>query len=206
MILVTGCARSGTSLTAQILQELGCTLGPEKSVNGLFENVDIRENITKRYLESIGADPLGQKPLPDVDALIAANGLRDDVIRRMGDPVEPWAYKGAKLTFLWPLWDEAFPEAKWIIVRRDAQKIAESCMRTGFMRGYRNIEGWLGWVEDHEIQFERMMDELDARELWPDEYVRDETPFRQLCQFLDLEWEPGVVGRVFDQVRWHGRD
>ena len=30
-----------------------------------------------------------------------------------------WYYKGAKMCLIWPIWHKAFPEAEWIIVRRD---------------------------------------------------------------------------------------
>src|SRR5690606_36215574 len=117
MIIVTGAARSGTSLTTRILQAHGCHLG--STVNGLYENTDVRDGVVKRYLRSIGADPLGQSILADTDNLAYVPGWRKTVERHFRAFPKPWAYKCAKATLIWPVWHEAFPDAKWIIVRRN---------------------------------------------------------------------------------------
>jgi hypothetical protein len=66
-ILITGCARSGTSMTAGIVHICGAfggrMSGPTpNNRKGMFENEEVRNQIVKPYLSSIGADPLGQKP------------------------------------------------------------------------------------------------------------------------------------------------
>ena len=71
-ILVTGCARSGTSMTAGIIDLCeawgGITSGPNRNNRkGMFENASIRNNLVKPFLANIGADPMGQSPLPDVE-------------------------------------------------------------------------------------------------------------------------------------------
>ena len=144
MIFVTGCARSGTSLTASILKNLGCNTG---KLNDLYENTGIREKVLKPYLRSVGADPLGQKPLPDTDNLPAMPDLRKMVQQHIPN-LEPWMYKDAKLTLVWPVWAREFPEAKWVLVRRDKAEIAKSCLRTSFMRAYEGQLGWERWVEE----------------------------------------------------------
>ena len=69
-ILITGCARSGTSLVAGIFNICGA-FGGEISgptiynKKGIFENAFIREMLVKPWLENVGADPMGQSPLPD---------------------------------------------------------------------------------------------------------------------------------------------
>jgi hypothetical protein len=137
---------------------------------GQFENTYIREHVTKPYLRHVGLDPLCQRPLPDSGNLIAYPELYTKVktaIIHDGYKDGPWFYKGAKMCLLWPLWHEAFPGARWIIVRRDPLEIAESCMRTSFMRAYKKIDGWLGWVKVHEKCFAEMKAAgLDVTEVW----------------------------------------
>ena len=70
-IIVTGCARSGTSLTAGIINICGAyggTLAPPNVNNrkGMFENTTVRQTIVKPYLREHGWDPLGQNPLPSI--------------------------------------------------------------------------------------------------------------------------------------------
>lgn len=201
MIFITGCARSGTSLTSQILQAHGFYLGPKKSVNGLFENFTIREKVIKPYLQSIGADPLGQKPL--AENLKPFPELRSLVLEYMGEFTEPWLYKCAKLAPIWPLWKEAFPEAKYVIVRRDAEKIIDSCMRTGFMRAFPSRSGWKDWVEAHEKKFEEMKANLDCIENWTDELIEDPASFKSVAEFCGVEFNETATRNCIDQNKWH---
>ena len=70
-ILITGCARSGTSMTGGIINICGAWGGKmagqtTHNKRGMYENLEIRNGIVKPYLRSIKADPLCQKPLPDI--------------------------------------------------------------------------------------------------------------------------------------------
>ena len=70
-ILITGAARSGTSLTAGIISICGAfggntTGSTPYNRNGQFENSHIRNRIVKPYLVRMGVDKLGQYPLPDI--------------------------------------------------------------------------------------------------------------------------------------------
>lgn len=203
VIFITGAARSGTSLTTRIMQAHGCFLGdrPDR-INPLYENVDVRERVIKPYLKSIGADPLGQNPLPDTDNLTAPPDFRSRVDGFVGTR-EPRAYKCAKATLIWPVFHSAYPEAKWIIVRRDKQKIADSCVRTNFMRAYETHREWERWVEEHEKRFEKMRAELDAIETWPDSYIEDPASFALVAAHCGLRFSEEAVRKSIDRIKWH---
>jgi len=205
MILITGAARSGTSLTTRILQEHGCYLGNEKDINSLNENTAIRQNILKPYLSSVGADPMGQFPLPDTDHLPSQLGLRDKVLAHFKGGPEPYAYKDAKLTLVWPVWAEAFPDAKWVIVRRKAERIADSCIRTNFMKAHgTDKQGWLGWVREHERRFMAMKQKVNAIEVWPDAYIAAPNAFQPVAAFLGLKFDADIVNENVRPSAWHG--
>jgi len=149
-ILITGCARSGTSMTAGILDRCGAYGGnllmghSRANRKSFYENREIRDNILKPYLMLCGADPLGQKPLPQPQALLPLANLRskiEQIFKFQGYKDGPWYYKGSKMCLVWPTFHTAFPEAKWVIVRRRDEDIVYSCMRTAFMRAYRKPEG-----------------------------------------------------------------
>lgn len=197
-LLITGCARSGTSLTTQLLQAHGLQTG---RTNGLFENTDIRERILKPMLESVGGDRLGQHPLPPRDAHPDAEELAGRVRAVLGDQ---WVYKDAKLCLVWRAWAEAFPGAKWLIVRRDAGDIARSCLRTPFMRAYNTAEGWLEWVGEHLQRFEDMRAALNVREVWPADWIRgDLESLRDLADWLGLEFDQKVVEQIINPKLWN---
>lgn len=215
-ILITGCARSGTSLTAGVIDICGGFGGrttPPTAHNkkGQFENDEIRNNIVKPYLRSMGVDPLGQFPLPERDQLIPYPNLKiqvEAVLKWDGYKGGPWYYKGAKICLIWPIWYTAFPRAKWIIVRRRDEDIVASCMRTHFMKAFENEAGWHWWVREHKDRFEDMkIFGLDMMEFWPTHAVAgDLSETKKMIDWLGLEWKESEVIKFIEPVLWSMKD
>jgi len=200
----------------------GLMSGPNKNnAKGMFENAYIRENVCKPYLRSIGVDALGQFPLPDVTKIPIPNDWRsrvEQVMISQGYKSGPWMYKGAKCCLMWPVWHYAFPDAKWVIVRRRTADIVRSCQKTGFMRAFRNrqyqlavgakdeAEGWLWWVHQHEKRFVEMINEgLNVKIIWPERVVQgDYQQMYELLGWLNLSWKSEVLGFV-DPKLWKAR-
>lgn len=225
-ILITGCARSGTSMVAGAIHLCGAfggvMVGPNRNnEKGMFENYRIREQVTKPYLRAMGADPLGQWPLPDPDRLVIPTDWRrqvEQVFREEGYKCGPWMYKGAKMVLFWPVWHYAFPSARWVIVRRRSGDIADSCLHTGFMRAFRDRriqqavgaaterDGWLWWVRHHIRRFVSMIEEgLNCFQIWPERMVEgDYGQLYQLMEWLGLEWNSSVLEFV-DPKLWKSR-
>lgn len=225
-ILITGCARSGTSMVAGAIYTCkafgGKLSGPNRNnEKGMFENTRIRQTISKPYLRSIGMDPLGQYPLPRMVQITIPTDWRKKVEQVMldeGYTAGPWFYKGAKMCLMWPVWAYAFPDAKWIIVRRKTSDIINSCIRTGFMSAYSNSgicravgakderEGWLWWVRQHEQRFIEMITAgLNVKIVWPERMVDGD--YRQLMETIEwcgLEWNSEVLSFI-DPKLWKAR-
>jgi len=128
---------------------------------------------------------------------MAAQGLDRD---------RPWFFKGAKLCLIWTQWAEAFPDARWVLVRRDASDIARSCMRTGFMRKRHTVESWVEWVRYHEDRFLEMTGGgvRHIREVWPCKFIGgDFDEVESVVKWLGLGWRPGAVRRFLDPTLWH---
>lgn len=217
-ILITGCARSGTSMVAGIINMCGAfggsMSGPNKNnQKGMFENVDIRNGIQKPYLRRMGVDPMGQYPLPDVDNIIIPTDIKrkvEEIMLDQGYDKGQWMYKGAKMCLSWPAWHYSFPNAKWIIVRRRTGDIIRSCMRTGFMSAYarkdiqkkvgakNEYEGWLWWVQQHEKRFVEMITEgLNCKIIWPQRMVNgDYTQIHEMLDWLGLEWKSEILSFI----------
>jgi len=212
-ILITGCARSGTSMTAGIINMCGAfggkMSGPTKNnKRGMFENEKIRNKIVKPYLADLGVDPMGQHPLPDIHRLHPSAAMQRDVegiIKSEGYEEGPWFYKGAKMCLFWPLWNVHFPTAKWIIVRRADEDIVFSCMRTVFMRAFQSEEGWQDWVDEHKDRFVEMFEAgMNIREVWPSKFVNgDFTEIHEVVvRFLGLEWNKKAVMDFIEPALW----
>jgi hypothetical protein len=226
-ILITGAARSGTSMVAGVINMSGAfggnMSGPNKhNQKGMYENQRVRNTIVKPYLTSIGVDPKGQYPLPDINTLPIPNDLKKRVERVMKDEgyrEGPWMYKGAKMCLTWPMWAHAFPDAKWIIVRRRTPDIINSCFKTAFMSAFRSpqkqkavgasseYEGWLWWVHEHEKRFVEMIQAgLNVRQVWPERMVYgDYKDMYDTIEWLGLDWPGKTVYDFIEEKLWHVR-
>lgn len=169
---------------------------------GFFEHRGVRDLVVKPTLRKLGADPLGQHPLPPRDLSpsdreAVAFGLR--VRRELG---KAEAYKDAKVILLWPYFRKAFPDALWLLVRRDRKAIARSCLRTPFMRKRSFLAGWLEWAAEHEARMEDLK-ASGARvlEIWPD--AADPGGFRETIEALGLVWDEDKVRGALVPEAWH---
>ena len=225
-ILITGCARSGTSMVAGAINICGAFGGKMSGPNrnnekGMFENIQVRQTITKPYLRDLGMDPLGQFPLPDVKKLNIPADWRqrvESVFQKEGYQSGAWFYKGAKMCLFWPVWAYAFPNAKWIIVRRKTSDIVNSCLKTSFMRAFSRsefqkavsvkteAEGWLWWVHQHEKRFIEMIQTgVNAKIVWPERMVQgDYRQMMETIEWLGLEWNSEVLSFI-DPKLWKAR-
>lgn len=225
-ILITGCARSGTSMVAGVINICGAFGGNMSGPNGnnkrgMFENARIRNQVVKPYLRQINADKLGQYPLPDPNNLWIPTDWRhkvEEVMEVEGYKGGPWMYKGAKMCQFWPVWHYAFPDAKWIIVRRRTGDIISSCLKTNFMRAFSNPEiqravgakdereGWLWWVHQHEERFREMINEgVNVKMVWPERMV--DGNYQQMYETIDwlgLDWNTDALNFI-DPLLWKAR-
>jgi hypothetical protein len=223
-ILITGVPRSGTSLMAGLINLSGVWGGDLigasiYNAKGMFENHELRERLVKPYLSGLGCDPKGQYPIPKRNVLVIKN-WRDQVLgilQKQGLKDQRWFYKGAKMALHWQVWHEAFPEAQWIIVRRNDQDIINSCLRTGFMNAYArdhvlkkiNAEdeqaGWLWWINQHKKRFADMHAAgLDIKQIWPEKLVQEEsyTELDELFKWLGLPYKHDDVQEFIEPKLW----
>lgn len=203
-ILITGVPRSGGSMIAAVINTCGA-FGGDMSVKndpkrGMYENFTIRETIVKPYLASKGLDVMGHYPLPILEQVSIPSDWRDWVNEIM--PILPWMYKDSRSALLWNIWDFAYPDAKWVIVRRRTGDIITSCIKTGFMKTFKNpklirdlgfkteAEGWLWMVHEYEKKFVEMINAgLNVKVIYPERLNRnDYTQLFELLEWLGLPW------------------
>lgn len=226
-ILITGCARSGTSMVAGVINMCGAFGGDMSGPNhnnrkGMFENYVIRNQIVEPYLKRIGADRMGQYPLPDLSNIWIPTGWRweiETVMRSQGYKAGKWMYKGAKMCLFWPVWHYAFPDAKWIVVRRKTSDIIKSCLKTNFMKAFSRPavqkavgvtsewDGWLWWVHQHEDRFREMINEgLNVKVVWPERMVDGNyQQIQETVEWLGLQWNSEALSFV-DSKLWKARE
>jgi hypothetical protein len=180
---------------------------------GMFENTAIRNNIIKPFLvNQLNVDRLGQHPLPDIRQCHELSGAWWDTIKRRTESIMrehgytggPWFYKGAKMCLMWPIWHAAFPKAHWIIVQRKREGIIQSCLRTGFMRAYRDADGWGRWIDAHLERFSEMQAAgLDIHFVEPEKMIDgDFDEIRRTVRELGLAWNGDAVKDFVSAALW----
>lgn len=216
-ILITGLPRSGTSMTTALIDAGGAfggnVLGPTPANRkGQFENRRICRTVVKRYLKTLNSDPLGQCSWPDLRNLDPTenNPFHKllEIIQEDGwDGDCPWYYKEPKMCLIWPAVHNVYPDAKWVICRRNSSDIIRSCKRTAWFRSTLKTEQqWTTWLNHHLDALEQIKDNCQAREVWPYRFLNGD--FSELVDVLDwlgLHFNEEVANEFVDRSLWHGK-
>ena len=207
-ILITGCPRSGASMIAAAMKICGA-FGGELSSRGstMNSNIKICEQLVKPYLTANGIDPEGQHPLTGNNYIHSKwNELVTRLIEADGYTRGTWMYKDSRNALMWEVWNYAFPNARWIIVRRKTSDIIDSCLKTKYMNAYTTKEQWLEWVHEYEHRFVEMIEAgLNCKQIWPERMVNnDYSQMDETIQWAGLHWRKEVMDTI-DPMLWNAR-
>jgi hypothetical protein len=168
------------------------------SKRGMYSNDVIREELVNLYLsaEKVRFKYNFTNWKSSIQSIITAQGYQK------GD----WMYKDSNLSKMWKIWNSAYPNAKWVIVRRRTGDIIQSCMKTGYMTEYSTEEGWLSMVHEYEAHFVEMITEgLNCKIIWPERMVQGNyQQLYELCDWLGLEWNPDAL-KYIESLLWKSR-
>ena len=221
-IIITGTPRSGLAIVARVFRACGGWVSPRvRAQRGRrpFGDDRISESLVRPFMRGIGCDPRCQHPLPVLDQFrdkaltvstpwrgFVQHSLRDDGYDSDGDGVGPWLYTGADACILWPVWHAAFPNARWIIVRRDTESIARSCIKTGYMNAFSSMADWRTWVQEYGRRFNEMEKAgLSISFIWPTQFLAGQTTDvqRAVNGISDLKWSRPAVEQVLLPILWN---
>lgn len=222
-IFVLGLPRSGTSMVAGLVKEFGVWAGTTvqggpANPKGFFENRPIRENLIKPVLKQMGCDPVGVKKLPDPkkrmklmfptkDGSIELKEKLHRMIERQGyDHSQRWMYKDAKLTLLWRSFEAEFPDADWVIVRRNREAFIKSCLNTSFMVHHSSDPKF--W-ENYSDEYNKRLDLLQAKaqnvhEIHVEKiFEGDLTQLKSVSNSIGIQFNKDSVNNFVDRKHWH---
>ena len=215
-ILVSGCARSGTSLVAQILNACGAftgeTVGPDPNSNpdGFFEHTRIREEVTKKILLENDCDPLGVRKLPERGSLQypSFRNTVETYLKEEGYERGPWLYKDAKLAYMPELWMREFPDAKWVLTKRNPSAIVSSCLRTHFMKQHSGDPYFWGeWVNKTTERLQEISEKYDTAVIDTDRLIGgDFAEAKATVEWLGLTWDEEAVKKIVKPQHWKSND
>lgn len=200
-ILITGAERSGATIVAKAIEMCDVFTGVTTNMN---ENIAVWGLMTN-LLESSPNPEL----MPASDSLYIPVNWRErvyEMLNKDGYKKGAWMIKSSLLAQLWPVWHYAFPNAKWIIVRRRTGDIIQSCMKTAYMRdkydwnqlNKTEQQGWLWWVHQYEQKFVEMIESgVNCKVVWPERMVSgDYNQMFETVDWLGLKWN----SKIYDVI------
>jgi len=213
-IFITGAERSGSTLIARILKLCEVHIG--KTTN-MLENIKITDLLKNTYGD-LGLDLVGNLVGFNIRS-DWQNEIESVLIKEGYAGLNDWMYKSSLLCKTWPVWNYAYPNAKWVIVRRNKDDIVQSCLKTAYMykfKSSRNLKvlnlttesaGWDYWVDQHNKLFVTMMENgLNCRIIWPERMVYgDYEQIYELIEWLGLAWSNNIYSEI-DPLLWHTRN
>lgn len=133
ILIVAGMHRSGTSLTASLLQRLGVDIGEKLvgpaygNVKGHFENLEFVQ-FHQEILQANGVDQLGcTTEKLEVPAHFWQQAAA--LVQRCQQRSPIWGWKDPRTTLFLPFWQQLLPSAKFIFVYRSPWEVVDSLYR-----------------------------------------------------------------------------
>lgn len=134
--IITGPYRGGTSLVAGIFNLCGAWIGPSMPANrfnpkGYFENEGLK-SLLHFMLQMSGYNDSDNLPPDELIKTRSPDRFRhvfESAIAASGYMGGQWAIKNPKIAFFWHYFDDAYPDAKWVVVRRPSEQVVASISR-----------------------------------------------------------------------------
>ena len=85
-----------------------------------------------------------------------------NIMKKQGlKPKMKWGFKDTKPCLDWRTWNDAFPNAYWVVTERKDQDVIKSCQKITFMSKYKDEAGWQIYVDEHKKRFKDMFNNLE---------------------------------------------
>ncbi|VXD11502.1 sulfotransferase [Planktothrix paucivesiculata] len=135
VFIITGMHRSGTSLTASILQSAGVHIGrnllgaDHVNIKGHFENIDFYQ-FHINILDSQGVSGAGWTLQDNLE-------IKEEFVDRAKQLIEQnalssiWGWKEPRTTLFLEFWAKLLPEARFLLIYRSPWEVADSLYRRG---------------------------------------------------------------------------
>ncbi|MEL6787566.1 MAG: glycosyltransferase [Cyanobacteria bacterium J06607_15] len=135
VIIITGMHRSGTSLTASLLQSAGVYLGDRLmsadsgNAKGYFEDWDFVE-LHQQILTSQSLNSAGWTTQSEIEILSQYQAAAQELLATRQQQ-KIWGWKDPRTTLFLDFWLEQIPYAKYVFVYRSPWEVLDSLFRRG---------------------------------------------------------------------------
>lgn len=202
-ILITGADRTGSGLIAKIISICG---GFSGITTPLYENKSLHNHMD--FYAKINSYP---PYMPDFTGKDFDNfNWRETVLFSLQKEglaeSDIFFVKSSLIAQTWELWEDAFPKAKWLIVRRKPGGIIRSCVQTAYMTRFKDKknrkeigvhteeEGWMWWIHEYEKKFIEISNKVsDCTIVWPERMVTgDFKQIKEVVESCGLKWREDI--------------
>lgn len=144
VLIIVGMHRSGTSLTASLLQSAGLDIGQYlvegnfSNIKGHFENFDFF-SFHRDVLSSLGLNDgwTIEKTINVPEYYIDKARL---LIQKSTSLTQPWGWKDPRTTLFLNFWSHLLPQAKFLVIYRSPWEVLDSLYRRGDITFHQNPE------------------------------------------------------------------
>jgi hypothetical protein len=136
ILIIAGMHRSGTSLTASLLQDAGLNIGQNflpsdpRNPKGFFENIDFL-TFHEQLLFSLGMASGGWTSQTNIPIPEYFEQEAKRLIQQNASPNQPWGWKEPRTTLFLDFWSNLLPTAKFLMVYRAPWEVIDSLYRRG---------------------------------------------------------------------------
>jgi len=212
-VFITGCQRSGLSMVAGVFNCCGAYLGDSERGprQDAFENTKLIDELVLPYMRLTALPVDGSSP--SLSLIKTRHWIMPSWEKRVsqviggnaGDGV--WAFKNYRIALMWRQWAKAFPNAHWVLVRRDQADLANSCIKTGYMKQFSSIGDWVDWAEG----WSHLLDDIESNvqervhRIWPFKFFQEDfSQARAAVEAAGLIWNDLAVRAVLPQPKQQG--
>jgi len=210
-IIVTGIPRSGIGIVASLLRAFGAWPGDSETDDKHGPNAELRDRIIRPYFRGIREAPTGRgvtggavERSRSVASAVAPVWRRRMLHYLHGHGYEggPWIYWGGDASLAWPVWLEAFPASRWVIVRRDEKNVIASCMATRYIRDA--VGDIPAWANSYTDRFEEIAKAASlSLECWPGRMFSGKLDAaKRLVTDLGMTWDDDRANDALSPALW----
>lgn len=131
VVIITGCQRSGLNITKRLFS------------TGRSFSLKEFNTIFKSAFDSNKEKGLSLKN-KDAKALLISNLISN--LKKQTEIKQKYTFCDNRIILMQDIFKKAFPDARWVIVKRDTPSLINSLMKTGYTDQFQTKEEWKQWI------------------------------------------------------------
>jgi len=129
------------------------------------------------------------------------------MVERQGyDHAQRWMYKDVRLALLWRSFVVDFPNADWVIVRRDKNEFIQACLNAPRMAAISDkAKFWNQFFDEYNHRLDMLKNRADFVHEVHFEHIQegDLSALKTVSDSIGIQFETLNAGTISDRRHWH---